>query len=229
MKQQDLDKLIADRVGHVPVVLATNLDSGDQAFYHQAELDTKITDDTLRGAVQDAFRTDRGGVVEVAGERIFLNVFNPPMRLIIVGAVHITQALIPMATVAGFRVSVIDPRRAFANAERFPDVALSNDWPDEALADWGLDSRCALVTLTHDPKIDDPALETALKTNVAYIGALGSNKTHAARTDRLHKAGFGDADIARIHGPIGLDIGAKSPAEIAVSILAEIIQAFRRG
>ena len=229
MKQQDLERLIADRSGHVPVVLATNLDSGEQTFFHRADIEASASDPALRQAVMEAFRSDRGGVVEVAGARVFLNVFNPPKRMIIVGAVHITQALIPMATVAGFNVSVIDPRRAFANAERFPDVVLSNDWPDEALADWGLDSRCALVTLTHDPKIDDPALETALKSDVAYIGALGSNKTHAARTERLRAAGFGDEDIARIHGPIGLDIGAKSPAEIAVSILAEIIQAFRRG
>lgn len=228
MKQQDLNKLIADRAGHVPVVLATNLDTGEQVFYYKSDFETSVSDPILRDTVSEAFRSDRGGVVEVAGERLFLNVFNPPMRMVIVGAVHITQALIPMATVAGFRVSVVDPRRSFANAERFPDVELSNDWPDEVLAEWGLDSRCALVTLTHDPKIDDPALETALRSDVAYIGALGSNKTHAGRTERLRKAGFSDDDIARIHGPIGLDIGAKSPAEIAVSILAEIIQAFRR-
>jgi xanthine dehydrogenase accessory factor len=151
-----------------------------------------------------------------------VHVQNPAPRLILVGAVHISQALAPMAALAGYAVMVIDPRQAFATDARFPDVSLSGDWPDEAMARLKLDRRTAVVTLTHDPKLDDPALQTALKSDVFYIGALGSKKTHAARLARLREAGFGDADCARIRGPVGLSIGAKSPAEIAVSILAEI-------
>ncbi len=229
MRTQDLEQLIADRAGKVPVVLATNLESGDQAFFYESELDTSDADPVLVDAVRNAFRSDRGGVVEVAGDKLFLNVFNPPKRMFVVGAVHITQALVSMASVAGFQVSVIDPRRAFANEQRFPGIDLSNDWPDDALAERSLDSQCAIVTLTHDPKIDDPALVTALRSNASYIGALGSNRTHAARLERLRAEGFTDDDMARIHGPIGLDIGAKSPAEIAVSVLAEVVQTFRRG
>jgi xanthine dehydrogenase accessory factor len=159
---------------------------------------------------------------------LFLHVQNPPLRLIIVGAVHIAQALAPMAALAGYSVSIIDPRRAFATDARFPDVTLIGEWPDEVMATMTLDRRTAVVTLTHDPKLDDPALQTALKSDVFYVGALGSKRTHAARVGRLRAAGLGEADCARIHGPVGLDIGALSPAEIAVSILAQITQVLRR-
>jgi xanthine dehydrogenase accessory factor len=152
---------------------------------------------------------------------------NPPLRLIIVGAVHIAQTLAPMAALAGYAVTIIDPRRAFATDARFPDVTLIGEWPDEFMATMTLDRRTAVVTLTHDPKLDDPALQTALKSDAFYIGALGSKRTHAARLGRLRSAGFGDGDCARIRGPVGLDIGALSPAEIAVSILAQITQVLR--
>ena len=152
---------------------------------------------------------------------------NPAPRLIIIGAVHISQALAPMAAMAGYAVTVVDPRRAFATEDRFPGVTLNGEWPDEAMVKLAPDVRTAVVTLTHDPKLDDPALSAALKSPSFYIGALGSKKTHAARLGRLTKAGFTDADLGRIHGPAGLDIGAKSPAEIAVSVLAQLTAARR--
>ena len=156
-------------------------------------------------------------------------IHNPPPRLIVVGAVHIAQALIPMARIAGHDVTLVDPRAAFASPRRFPDTRILDGWPDEALAQIGLDARSAVVTLTHDPKLDDPALRAALASPAYYIGALGSRRTHAKRRERLRAAGLGDAALARIHAPVGLDIGARGPAEIAVSILAQITGALRRG
>lgn len=158
----------------------------------------------------------------LAGQRCFILVRNPPPRVLIVGAVHITQALAPMAALAGYEVTVIDPRGAFATVDRFPGVALSDDWPDDAVKGLRPDLRTAVVTLTHDPKLDDPALIAALQSDAFYIGALGSRKTHAARLERLGAAGFDAAALARIHGPAGLAIGAKSPAEIAISVLAQL-------
>jgi xanthine dehydrogenase accessory factor len=177
--------------------------------------------------VREALQGDESSTIEHGGSRLFLHVQNPPLRLIIVGAVHIAQALAPMAALAGYSVIIIDPRRAFATDARFPDVTLIGEWPDEVMATMTLDRRTAVVTLTHDPKLDDPALQTALRSDAFYIGALGSKRTHATRLGRLKSAGFGDADCARIHGPVGLDIGALSPAEIAVSILAQITQVLR--
>ena len=158
----------------------------------------------------------------------FLGVHNPPLRMAVVGAVHIAQALVPMARLAGYDVVVVDPREAFASAARFPGTELSHDWPDAALAEFGLDTRTAVVTLTHDPKLDDPAIAAALRAPVFYLGCLGSSRTHAKRVERLKAAGFGEAEIARIHAPIGADIGAQSPAEIAVAILAEVTERLRR-
>lgn len=172
--------------------------------------------------------SDRAAVVEGPDGAWFLNPFNPPLRLILVGAVHIAQPLALIGSLAGYDVTVIDPRTSFASAERFPDVALVTDWPDEAMAALAPDARTAIVTLTHDPKLDDPALHAALRSPAFYIGSLGSKKTHAARVARLAEAGFAQDDIARIHGPVGLSIGAKSPAEIAVSIMAEITETLRR-
>jgi xanthine dehydrogenase accessory factor len=166
--------------------------------------------------------------VEHEGRPLFLTVQAPPVKIIVVGAVHISQALAPMARGLEFNVTIIDPRSAFATPERFPDAPVLAEWPDAALPRLGLDRYTALVALTHDPKIDDTALSAALKAECFYIGALGSKKTHARRAERLTAAGFDEADLARIHAPIGLDIGAVSPAEIAVSILAEIIATFRR-
>ena len=172
------------------------------------------------------FQSDRSGVTE---EGDFVAIHNPPLRLIVVGAVHIAQALVPMARTLGYDPVVIDPREAFASPERFPDERLLHDWPDDAVAELGLDARTAIVLLTHDPKLDDPALIAALKANCFYIGALGSTRTHASRRARMAEAGFSEAEIARIHGPVGLDIGAASPAEIAVSIAAEMTAVLRKG
>ena len=175
----------------------------------------------------DRFAMDRSGF-EADGD-VFVSIHNPPLRLVIVGAVHIAQALVPMARIAGYDPFIVDPRGAFGSEARFPGENLLADWPDEALAKIGLDIRTAVVLLTHDPKLDDPALHLALKSQCFYIGALGSKRTHAARVARLEKAGFDSAAIARIHGPVGLDIGASGPPEIAVSILAEMTKVLRRG
>lgn len=179
-----------------------------------------------RDGVGARFRMDRSGFEE---DGRFVAIHNPPLRLLIVGAVHIAQALVPMARLAGFDPAVIDPRESFASAPRFPETQLVTDWPDEAVAALGPDGRTALVLLTHDPKLDDPALEAALASDVFYIGALGSTRTHAKRCDRMREKGFDDKDMARIHGPVGLDIGAANPAEIAVSVLAEMVQVLRKG
>ncbi|MAU52392.1 MAG: XdhC/CoxI family protein [Roseovarius sp.] len=173
------------------------------------------------------FRMDRSGFEE-DGET-FVAIHNPPLRLIVVGAVHIAQALVPMARTLGYDPVVIDPRESFASPARFPGTPLLHDWPDEAVAGLGLDARTALVLLTHDPKLDDPALMAGLRSEVFYIGALGSTRTHGKRVARLLEAGFSEAAIARIHGPVGLDIGAAGPAEIALSILAEMTRVLRRG
>ncbi len=169
------------------------------------------------------FARDRSAMVDGR----FVAVINPPLRLAVVGAVHTAQALVAMAGAAGFDVSVIDPREAFASPERFPGVSLVHDWPDEALAGFGLDGRVAVVTLTHDPKLDDPAIIETLRSDAFYLGCLGSTRTHAKRLDRLRKAGVDDADLARIHAPVGLDIGSVTPGEIAISILAEIVAVLR--
>jgi xanthine dehydrogenase accessory factor len=228
MKRAILDRLLKDRAAKHAVVLVTDVQSGAQALVYQQEVlgDLPLDGDGL-ARVREALEADESGMLELGGKRLFLQVQNPPLRLIVIGAVHIAQTLAPMAALAGYSVTIIDPRRAFATDARFPDVKLFGEWPDEAMATMKLDRRTAVVTLTHDPKLDDPALQTALKADVFYIGALGSRKTHAARLGRLKAAGFSDADCARIHGPVGLDIGALSPAEIAVSILAQVIEELR--
>ncbi|PVH30765.1 XdhC family protein [Pararhodobacter oceanensis] len=179
-----------------------------------------------REAMPERFRADKSGLEE-NGE--FIALFNPPLRLLIVGAVHIAQALIPMARLAGYDPVLIDPRDAFASPARFPDTALRHDWPDEALAAEAPDARTAVVTLTHDSKLDDPAIIAALEAEVFYLGCLGSTRTHAKRLERLRAEGLDEARLARIHAPVGLTIGAKTPAEIAVSILAQITEVLRRG
>lgn len=179
-------------------------------------------------AVADAHREDRSRTLEAEEGRVFLQIFNPPLRLVIVGAVHIAQALAPMAALAGYAVTVVDPRRSFATDARFPDVALDSEWPDDAMSALSPDRRTAVVTLTHDPKLDDPALDVALRSQAFYIAALGSTRTHRQRVERLRALGHGEEAIARIHGPAGLDIGAVSPAEIAVSVMAQMTAALRR-
>jgi xanthine dehydrogenase accessory factor len=228
MKSAILERLLKDRAAKQAVVLVTELQSGAQVLVYRREV---FGDLTLEGdalvRIRESLEADESGTLELGGKRLFLQVQNPPLRLIIIGAVHIAQTLAPMAALAGYSVAIVDPRRAFATDARFPDVKLIGEWPDEAMATMKLDRRTAVVTLTHDPKLDDPALQTALKADVFYVGALGSRKTHAARLGRLKAAGFSDADCARIHGPVGLDIGALSPAEIAVSILAQITAVLR--
>lgn len=179
------------------------------------------------GAEAERFRSDKSGFDE-AGQ-VFTAIHNPPLRMAVVGAVHIAQPLVAMARMAGYDPFIIDPREAFASPIRFPGETLSHDWPDEALTAWGIDARTAVVTLTHDPKIDDPAIQTALASDCFYLGSLGSTRTHAKRVARLQEAGFTEAQIARIHAPVGLDIGAKSPAEIAVAVMAQITQILRQG
>lgn len=223
MKTGDLNRLVAERTAKRPVALVTDLKSGNQEFVHDNdEAGKSVFGSEIALAAQEALRTDQSLLVEAGGRRVFVQVHNPPLRLLIVGAVHITQALAPMAALAGYAVTIIDPRRAFATDSRFPGLALSTDWPDEAMTVLKPDRRTAVVTLTHDPKLDDPALDAALRSDAFYIGALGSRKTHAARLARLKGAGFDDAVLSRIHGPVGLSINAESPAEIAVSIMAQI-------
>jgi xanthine dehydrogenase accessory factor len=211
----------AGRAGRA-IVRAVDIVSGEERL-----IDVPSGDSQLERAAADAARIDRSAVADADGRTWFLNVCNPPLDLAIVGAVHIAQILARMAHLTGYGVRVIDPRGAFATPDRFPDVSLSLEWPDEAFAKQPLGSRSALVALGHDPKLDDPALAAALRTTCFYIGALGSKKTHGARLARLGAHGFGDKELARIHGPIGLAIGARSPAEIAISILAEMTMKLR--
>ena len=228
MKDAVLARLNAARAAKRPAALATDLATGAQALFVDDESlgDESLGDPGLRGGcaaeVRAALARDASATVETAAGPVFIQVFNPPLRLIVVGAVHITQPLARMALLAGYAVTVIDPRQAFAEAARFPGVALARDWPDEALRGLAPDRRTAVVTLTHDPKLDDPALDVALRSPAFYIGALGSRRTHGKRRARLAELGHDATAIARIHGPVGLDIGARSPAEIALSIMAEI-------
>ena len=228
MKRKTLDRLNADRADNRPVALVTETASGGQwLVYSDAVSPGAALPEDMLAEARAALADDRSATRELDGRSYFIQVHNPPLRLFIVGAVHITQALARIATLAGYAVTVIDPRRAFAEPERFPGLEVSNDWPDDVLGAAVPDRRTAIVTLSHDPKIDDPALETVLKSEVFYIGSLGSNRTHGKRLTRLREKGFSAAETERIHGPIGLDIGAKSPAEIAISIMAEITQARR--
>jgi xanthine dehydrogenase accessory factor len=222
VKRSTLEALRQARKSGIALVRAVDLATGEERL-----IDPHHDDTSLGIAAADVTRKDRSGPVETDGRNWFLEVHNPPLELRIVGAVHIAQPLARMAMLAGYRVSVTDPRGAFATVERFPGVALSHDWPDEALARDPLTLRSALVALTHDPKIDDPALVTALRSECFYIGALGSKKTHAARLGRLAEQGWNEEELARIRGPVGLAIGARSPAEIAISILAEMTMRLR--
>lgn len=220
--------LAARRQGRA-VALATDLASGAQCLVEGDQTIGGLSlDEAGHRAVADALREDRSRTVEIGSRRLFIEIFNPALRCFVVGAVHIAQPLARMAALAGYQVIVVDPRSAFATGERFPGVELSTEWPDEAFERLRLDRRSAVVTLTHDPKIDDPALTAALRSDAFYIGALGSKRTHAARLGRLREAGFADDAVARIHGPVGLDIGAVSPAEIAVSIMAEMTTVLRQ-
>lgn len=221
-----LHRALADRRA---VALVTDMGTGFQTLVGadgRQQGDAGLEDEFLP-TVQDAIRRDRSGMVDYYDGRFFINVFAPPLRLIIAGAVHLAQALAPAAKLAGYDVTIVDPRASFATPERFPDFTLVREWPDEALTILKPDMRTAIVTLTHDPKFDDPLLIAALGSPAFYIGALGSRKSHAARAERLTAAGVDMADFARIKGPVGLDIGAVSPSEIAISILADMTLTLR--
>lgn len=225
MKAQTVAALQEARTKRRAVVLATRLsDAAETLVYPDRAVGALADDAALLSAAHRALEIRRSETVDLSGEKIFLNVYVPPARLIIVGAVHIAQSLAPMASLMDFDVTVIDPRRAFATDSRFPGIKVMQEWADEAFEKMGLDASTAVVTLTHDPKLDDPALEAALRSEVFYIGALGSKRTHAKRKDRLAEAGIAEEQFSRIHGPVGLNIGARSPAEIAVSILGQIVE-----
>ena len=229
MQRALLDRLNRDRAEERGAALVTALGDGVQALvYPEGEPVGDAVPDAVAEAARAALRADRSRQIELQGATYFVHVHNPPARMVIVGAVHITQALAGMAEAAGYTVIVCDPRRAFADAARFPAIEISTEWPDDALKRLVPDHRTAVVTLTHDPKIDDPALEVAVRAPVFYVGALGSRRTHGKRLERLREKGFSEAELARIHAPIGLAIGARSPAEIAVSIMAEITQVRRK-
>jgi xanthine dehydrogenase accessory factor len=223
LKLDILHTLNEERAARRAVIVVTHVDTGAQRLVKAAD----AARDPLRAQIEKRLRMGKSGMEETADGRVFLTVHVPSPRLVITGAVHISQALAPMGKLVGYDVVIVDPRTAFASPERFPDVQVIAQWPDEALPPLNVDRYTAFVALTHDPKIDDPALLHALKRDCFYIGALGSKKTHARRVERLKQAGISDADIARIHAPIGLAIGAVSPAEIAVSIMAEITQTLR--
>jgi len=210
-------------------VLATHLGTGEAQLLHPFDGDGEGAAPALCDAARAAARDDQSRVWNSPEGAVFLRVYNPPVQVVLVGAVHVAQALAPMIGLVGYDVLVVDPRSAFATEARFPGVSLSTEWPDEALARVGLGRRSAVVTMTHDPKIDDPALEAALRSESFYIGALGSKKTQAARRDRLAARGFDETALARLHGPVGLSIGAVSTAEIAVSILSELVACLRKG
>jgi xanthine dehydrogenase accessory factor len=220
VKAELLSQLAEAQKQRRAVATVTNLATGAQRLVTREEV--------RRDEVLDkAFRFDKSGVVEASEGEVFVSIHNPRLRLVIIGAVLIAQSVIPMADAAGYDVTVIDPRGAFATGARFPNVTLHADWPDDVLPKIGLDARTGFLALTHDPKIDDPALDLALRSDVFYIGALGSKKTHASRVERLKVRGFDNAAIQRIHGPIGLSIGAVGAAEIAISIMAEMTQKLR--
>ena len=230
MKGRFLDAVIAAARDHRSVALATELKSGDQLLLDGDRSDGELAlDDAAIGAIREALRADRNRTFDTAAGRVFVEVFSPPRRCFVVGAVHIAQPLVQMLSLADYQPIIVDPRESFATEARFPGLELSTEWPDEALERLRPDHRSAVVTLTHDPKLDDPALAVALRSECFYIGALGSKRTHAARCQRLTELGFTEAELARIHGPIGLAIGAVSPAEIAVSILGQMTQILRRG
>ncbi|WP_342361603.1 XdhC family protein [Terrarubrum flagellatum] len=228
MKLSLLATLNEERVARRAAIIITDVATGAQRFVRESELVSEPwASDPLSRTLADALRTGKSGMVDTPQGQAFLTVSVPPVRMIVTGAVHISQALAPMAKLAGFDVVIIDPRTAFATPERFPDVDLRPEWPDAVIPSLGFDRYTAFVALTHDPKIDDVALDLALKSDAFYVGALGSRKTHGKRVERLRAAGFDDNTIGRIRAPIGLNIGAVSPAEIAVSILAEAIGALR--
>ena len=229
MKLTLLEKLLATARTSAATAVVTNLSTGAQALVSGTGSDGELTLSPAELArVRQSLDDDRSGTMETPAGLLFIEVWTPKPRLLVIGAVHTAQELVPLARAAGYDVTVIDPRTAFSTPARFPDTTLLHDWPDEAVATLAPDRRTAILTLTHDPKIDDPALAAALRSEAFYIGALGSRRTHAKRVERLKNAGFDDIAIERIRGPVGLPIGARTPVEIAISIMAEITAVLRR-
>jgi len=224
MKLDILKALNSERAARRAAVVVTDVASGEQRLVKAAD----AARDPLKSLLEKHIRSGKSGMEETPQGKVFLTVHVPPTQLVITGAVHISQALAPIAKILGYDVTIVDPRTAFASVERFPDVKVIAEWPDAALPPLGIDHYTAFVALTHDPKIDDPALRHALARDCFYIGALGSRKTHARRVERLKAQGLSDATIARIHAPIGLAIGAVSPPEIAVAIMGEITARLRQ-
>jgi xanthine dehydrogenase accessory factor len=225
MKLETLKAVQAARDSRKAVVLAKRIADGEEALVYADRVDGALAQADVVAAARAALASGRSETVDTSAGKVFLHAFVPPPRMIVVGAVHIAQALVPMAAMTGYDVIVVDPRRAFAADYRFPNVTVLQEWPDEAMERLKPDVSTAVVTLTHDPKLDDPALQVALTSEAFYVGSLGSRRTHEKRKARLLEAGITEAQFERIHGPVGLDIGARSPAEIAISILAEIIRA----
>jgi xanthine dehydrogenase accessory factor len=223
MKLDILTALNTERAARRAAIVITNVENGAQRLVKSAD----IARDPMRAVLAERLRSSKSGMEDTAEGRVFLTVYVPAPQLIIIGAVHISQSLAPVGKLLGYDVTIVDPRTAFASPERFPDVKVIAEWPDKALPPLSVDRYTAFVALTHDPKIDDPALIHALSRDCFYIGALGSRKTHGRRIERLKGQGLSDAELARIHAPIGLDIGAVSPAEIAVAIMAQITERLR--
>ena len=220
MKDKTLNTILSEKNNRNIIIIATDLESGKQIIINNSDdQDNK----EIIIAAKTIINQGKSDIVNIGTKRWFINISLPPLRLVTVGAVHIAQPLAEIATISGYEVTIIDPRAAFANNKRFPNIAIINEWPEEALNNFNIDNRTAIVTLTHDPKLDDSALQVALKSDAFYIGSLGSKKTHNARIERLKISGFTIDEINKINGPVGLSIGARSPQEIAVSIISQII------
>jgi len=218
LKDKTLKLVLSEKNNRNTIIVATELESGQQIILNNNDKNNQIYI-----SAKSLIKQGKSDIIKIDNQRWFINISLPPLRLVTVGAVHIAQPLAEIATIAGYEVTIIDPRAAFANNKRFPNINIVNEWPEEALIDFKIDNRTAVVTLTHDPKLDDSALYAALNSKAFYIGSLGSKKTHNARIERLKIAGFNEDAIKNIHGPVGLSIGAKSPQEIAISIMSELI------
>jgi xanthine dehydrogenase accessory factor len=220
LKDKTLNTILSEKNNRNIIIIATDLESGKQIIINNSDdQDNK----EIIIAAKTIINQGKSDIVNIGTKRWFINISLPPLRLVTVGAVHIAQPLAEIATISGYEVTIIDPRAAFANNKRFPNIAIINEWPEEALNNFNIDNRTAIVTLTHDPKLDDSALHAALKSDAFYIGSLGSKKTHNARIERLKISGFTIDEINKINGPVGLAISARSPQEIAVSIISQII------
>ena len=225
MNEDVLNKVLEAKENRKEVILATQLENGNQLFLNDKKEDGLSSN--LKQIASDLIKNKKSGVINIGNNRWFIDISLPSLRLLVVGAVHIAQPLANIASVCEFDITIIDPRSTFATEKRFPNIKVLKDWPSEALNNLVIDDRTAIVTLTHDPKLDDSALEIALKSRAFYIGSLGSSKTHESRKKRLEKSGFTEKQIKKINGPVGMDIRAKSPNEIAVAIMSEIIFTYR--